>query len=104
MSGALDAIRYDSADYLGSVEDAVEYLAVALEEGGDDPQFITCALGVVARSGNLSALARKVAMSREGLHKALSPTGNPSFATVVKVAHALGLVVRFEAPSPPAAA
>ncbi len=36
-------------------------------------------------------------MSREGLYKALSAHGNPSFATVVKVSHALGLRVHFEA-------
>lgn len=36
-------------------------------------------------------------MSREGLYKALSTDGNPTLATVVKVAHALGLRLRFEA-------
>lgn len=35
-------------------------------------------------------------MSREGLYKALSAEGNPSFATVVKVAKALGLRIHFE--------
>lgn len=29
-------------------------------------------------------------MSREGLYKALSEDGNPSLATILKVAHALG--------------
>jgi probable addiction module antidote protein len=32
-------------------------------------------------------------MTREGLYKALSADGNPSFATVVKVAAALGFKV-----------
>lgn len=35
-------------------------------------------------------------MSREGLHKALSTDGNPSFATIMKVAKALGLKLRLE--------
>ncbi len=36
-------------------------------------------------------------MSREGgLYKALSADGNPSFATIAKVAHALGLRIHFE--------
>lgn len=35
-------------------------------------------------------------MSREGLYKALSANGNPSFATVVKVSKALGLRVHFQ--------
>lgn len=88
--------RYDSADYLGSVEDAAAYLEAAVAEAGDDPAFIAHALGVIARSGNVSELARRVGMSREGLYKALSAEGNPSFATIVKVAGALGLKIHFE--------
>lgn len=35
-------------------------------------------------------LARKTGITRDGLYKALSPTGNPSFAAVQKVVRALG--------------
>lgn len=56
---------------------------------------IARAFGTVARSGNLSGLAREVGMSREGLYKALSGEGNPSFATIVKVAHAFGVRLQF---------
>lgn len=87
---------YDSADYLVSVEDAAAYLEAALEEGGDDPAFVAQALGTIARSGNVSELARRAGMSREGLYKALSGDGNPSFATIMKVAKALGLRLHFE--------
>ncbi len=86
---------YDSADYLNDPGDATAYLEAALEDG-DDPTLIAQALGVIARSGNLSELARRVGMSREGLYKALSADGNPSFATIVKVAGALGLKLHFE--------
>jgi len=88
---------YDTADYLTSRQDAAAYLEAAIEEAGDDPAFIAQALGTVARSGNLSELARNVGMSREGLYKALSAEGNPSFATISKVARALGLRIHFEA-------
>lgn len=88
--------RYDSADYLASVEDAAAYLEAAVEEAGDDPAFIAQALGVIARSGNVSELARRAGMSREGLYKALSAEGNPSFATIMKIAKALGLRIHFE--------
>ena len=87
---------YDSADYLAGVEDAAAYLGAALEEGGDDPAFVAQALGTIARSGNVSELARRAGMSREGLYKALSGDGNPSFATIMKVAKALGLKLHFE--------
>ncbi len=33
-------------------------------------------------------------MSREGLYKALSADGNPSFATVMRITRALGMQVR----------
>ncbi|ACZ32267.1 addiction module antidote protein [Xylanimonas cellulosilytica DSM 15894] len=88
--------RYDSADYLTDADDAAAYLEAALEEAGDDPAFIAQALGTIARSGNMSELARRVGVSREGLYKALASDGNPSFATVVKVAKALGLSIHFE--------
>jgi probable addiction module antidote protein len=88
--------RYDTADYLKTEEDIAAYLEAVMEEGGDDPAFVSHALGVAARARNMTQLARDVGMSREGLYKALSSKGNPSFATVVKVVQALGLRVRFQ--------
>ena len=37
----------------------------------------------------MSLLARDVGMSREGLYKALSEKGNPSFVTVMQITRAL---------------
>lgn len=88
---------FDSADYLNTFQDVAAYLEAVLEESEDDPQVIAAALGAIARSRNLSQIAREVGMSREGLYKALSSDGNPTLATVVKVAHALGLRLHFEA-------
>ena len=88
--------RYDTADYLVDIHDAAAYLEAAMEEAGDDSVYIAQALGTIARSGNVSELARRVGMSREGLYKALSADGNPSFATIIKVAKALGLKLHFE--------
>jgi probable addiction module antidote protein len=88
---------WDSAAMLETLEDIRYYLEAVLEEAGDDPAFITYARGVIARSQIFSELARKVCMSREGLYKALSNNGNPSFATIYKVARALGLKLEFHA-------
>jgi probable addiction module antidote protein len=81
---------------LAGIEDVDAYLEAALDEGGDDPAAVAQALGAIARSGNMSELARRVGMNREGLYKALSADGNPSFATTMKVAKALGLKQHFE--------
>ncbi len=89
--------RYDAAEYLVSIDDAAAYLEAAIEESGDDAAMIAQALGAIARSGNLSELARRTGISREGLYKALSADGNPSFATIMKVATALGLRLEFHA-------
>lgn len=83
--------RFDVADHLIDLDDVAGYLSLALEESGDDPTAVPRALGVIARSQNMSELARKVGMSRDGLYKALSDQGNPTWSTILKVTHALGL-------------
>ena len=88
--------RYDTADYLKTEEDIAHYMEAVMEEGGDDANLIAHALGDVARARNMSQLARDTGLTREGLYKALSGDGNPSFATVLKVANALGLQLHFE--------
>lgn len=88
--------KWDSAEHLRNEEEIALYLEACIEEGADDPAFIAHALGVVARAHNMSQLARDTGMSREGLYKALSGEGNPSFGTVLKVARAMGLKLSFE--------
>jgi probable addiction module antidote protein len=83
--------RYDSADYLKADADIAAYLEAAAE--ADDPALMVSALGAVARSRNVSKLARDTGLTREGIYKALSDDGNPSFATVTKLAKALGFRV-----------
>ena len=87
--------RFDAANYLGDIDDVAGYLRIALEESHDDPTAVPRALGVIARSGNMSELARRVGMSRDGLYKA--DQGNPTWTTVLKVSEALGLRLSFEA-------
>jgi len=86
--------RFDVADYLVDLDDIAGYLELAIEESSEDPSAVPRALGVIARTQNMSELARRVGMSRDGLYKALSADGNPTWSTMLKVATALGL--RFE--------
>lgn len=90
---AIKTTRWDSADYLETDEDIQNYIEACMEEAGDDPAFIVHALGVVARAKNMSQLARDTGLTREGLYKALSEEGNPTFATIAKVAKALGFQI-----------
>ena len=86
--------RYDTADYLETEEDIRLYLEACLEDG--DPALVTAALGDIARARNMTQLAKEVGLTRAGLYKALSPEGNPSYATVAKVAKALGLKITIQ--------
>ena len=85
---------YDAAEYLETVEDMAAYLEAALEDG--EPTVVVKALGTIARARGMSQIARDTGLGRESLYKALSPEGNPEFATVMKVVRALGLKLRAE--------
>ena len=85
---AKKAAAYDAAEFLDTDEDIVAYLNAALEDG--DPSLVSAALGDVARAQGMTQLAHETGITRDGLYKALSPSGNPSFATVQKVVRALG--------------
>ena len=85
---AKKAAAYDAAEFLDTDEDIVAYLNAALEDG--DPSLVSAALGDVARARGMTQLAHETGITRDGLYKALSPSGNPSFATVQKVVRALG--------------
>ena len=86
--------RWDVTEHLRTREDARLYLEACAEEDPGDGSLIRAALNDIARAGNMSQLARDVGMSREGLYKALSEDGNPSFATVMRITRALGMQVR----------
>lgn len=82
---------YDVAEHLRTPEEMAAYLDAWLEEAPDDAAGITKALGDIARAKGMSQVAKDAGLSRESLYRALSANGNPSFATVLKVARALGV-------------
>ena len=83
---------WDPVEHLDTDEDIAAYLDAALEDG--DPAVIIAVLGDIARARGMTQLAREAGVGRESLYKALSATGNPEFATVMKVVRALGLQLR----------
>jgi probable addiction module antidote protein len=91
----LKTIPWDSAAYLKNDGDIADYLEAVFEDG--DPALVTHALGVIARAKGMARIARATGLGRESLYKALSPDGNPEFATVLKVMRALGLTLKVAA-------
>ena len=82
---------FDVADHLRSPEEMAAYLDAWLLEAPEDSAGIARALGDIARAKGMSLVAKETGLSRESLYRSLSAEGNPSFATVLKVAKALGL-------------
>ena len=85
---AIKTTLFDAADYLTTAESIEAFLEDAFEDS--DPAFIAHAIGIVARAKGMSQLATDTGLTRQALYKALSAAGNPEFATVLKVANALG--------------
>jgi probable addiction module antidote protein len=90
-------VPYDVAEQLRTPEEMAAYLDAWFTEAPDDVAGIVRALGDVARARGMSQVARDAGLSRESLYKALSEDGNPSFATVLKVARALGIRLHVQA-------
>jgi probable addiction module antidote protein len=86
---ALKTTRWDVADILKTKEAIAAYLDAVLEDG--DPELLKDALGAIARSKGMTDIAKEAGLGRSSLYRALSPDGNPEFATVASVLKALGL-------------
>ena len=84
ISAKTETIAYDVAEQLRTPKEMAAYLDAWLTEAPDDASGI-------ARAKGMSQVARDADLSRESLYKALGEGGNPSFATILKVARALGV-------------
>ena len=80
---------HDISAHLENDEHIIAALEAALE--GGDPAVILSAIGNIARVRGMSRVARDTGLGRTNLYRALSPEGNPEFATVLKVVRALGI-------------
>ena len=86
---ALKTKKFDMARFLENDLDVATYLSEAMETG--DAAYVAHAFGTVARSQGMAKVARRAGLGRESLYKALSGSGNPELATVLRVAKALGM-------------
>jgi probable addiction module antidote protein len=80
--------EWDMAENINTREEVFAYLQGALEE--NDTETLFDVIGAIARSKGMLMVAKELGLSRESLYKSLSPTGNPSFSTVLKVLDLLG--------------
>jgi len=71
--------EWNPSDHLETREQMALYLEAALEDG--DSGVIAAALGDIARSKGMSAIAEETGLGRESLYKSLSENGNPELST-----------------------
>ena len=78
--------------YRNHPDEIEDYLTAAFEEYSKDgcTPALLAQLRIIARVKGISALAEKTGISRNGIQKALSETGNPKFASVSAIIHAMG--------------
>ena len=88
--------KFNAADYIKTEEDVRGLLRAAVDEDPGDGTMIRAVLKHVARTQNMSALARDTGLNRGNLYEALSEDGNPTLATLLKVTNALGLRLSLE--------
>ena len=89
--GKTKTTRYDVAEHLRTPEEMAAYLEACLQEANGDAAFVAKALGDMARAKGMTQVARDAGLSRESLYRALSGERIPSFDTMLKVVHALGI-------------
>lgn len=56
-----------------------------------DPAAFCAALGSMSRHEGMTGISNRIGANRTHLYRGLSETGNPSFATVLKILSVLGL-------------
>ena len=83
--------RFDTADYLKTPSEMAAYLDACFEEDPGDGSLIRAALNDIARAQGMSQISRDTGLGRESLYKTLGSSGNPEFATIIKVMKALVL-------------
>jgi len=85
----IETKAWDTAELLNTPADIAAYLDAYLEDGTTEEPLH--ALGVIARSHGMSALARETGVSREALYQAFSDSGNPTLDTLLRVMKAFGV-------------
>lgn len=70
---------------------AIKLALEAFEEDNDVDMLLNVLRLVAQAQGGLASLARKTDVSRQALHEALSPQGNPRLRTFQNVLGSLGL-------------
>lgn len=88
--------EFDPAEVLTSTDSIAAYVQAVAEDTDDDAGAIIRAFRVAVRARGESTVVADAGLSVQALDEALVNDGNPSFETILNIARAVGLRVRFE--------
>jgi len=89
----LQTFREIEADYFRQHPDEIDgYITLLFEEYAEhgDTGALLASLRTISQVRGMTATAEAAGLSRKGLQKALSETGNPRFESVMAILRALG--------------
>ena len=93
----LDAIRLERLKEPKRADFALKLALQDFEKDNNVDALLDTLRLVAQAQGGLAALARRVSVSRQALHEALSPEGNPRLRTFQHVLDGLGVRMSFKA-------
>lgn len=73
---------------------AAEYIMAAINE--NDQAYLATAISEVVKAHGAVKIAKATSLSRQALHKMLSPQGNPTLHSLNAVLDAIGLKMKIE--------
>ena len=93
--------RWDTVDYLNTEEDIRIYFWAALEEDCGDGRLVQKVLGNIARALTEKHIKHNFEISGEEISQALSEGPGLSFATLSRIARAMGMKLTATTADPP---
>ena len=93
--------RWDPVKYLNTEEDIRLYFWASLEEDCGDGKLVNKVLGNISRALTEKHIKHDFGMNGKEIGQALSEDPGLSFATLSRIAHALGLKLTTTAADPP---
>ena len=87
--------EFNAAEFIGiDDESVVAYLTEII--AADDAALLVSALVDVARARGIASFAETAGITRRALARACLPSARPSFQTITRLCHALGLKLALE--------
>tara|TARA_B100000378_G_scaffold65645_1_gene49274 strand:+ start:2306 stop:2572 length:267 start_codon:yes stop_codon:yes gene_type:complete len=81
---------FDTAEHLKTEEDITEFWQVAIEEDGEDANFLGLTLGKIVRARYINAIEQETGLPRHAIFRAFND-GEASAELVAKLSKALKL-------------